>query len=75
MAIVEEVNLFLALLHKYFSVRAFYGRLQAGGYRIEDSMYPRMIILDRLVHNAHRIEMRVVGCVRIGEVERIAFWS
>lgn len=36
MAIVEEVNLFLAVLHKGFSVRAFYDRLLWGGYRVKD---------------------------------------
>jgi hypothetical protein len=35
MNIVEELNLFLALLHKGFSVIAFYGRLLSGGYRVE----------------------------------------
>ena len=36
MAIVEEVNLFLAVSHKGFRVGAFYGRLLSGGYRIKD---------------------------------------
>jgi hypothetical protein len=34
MAIVEEVNLLLAALHKGFSIGAFYGRLLWGGYRV-----------------------------------------
>jgi hypothetical protein len=38
MNIVEEVNPLLAVLHKGFSVGAFYGRLLSGGYRVEDSM-------------------------------------
>jgi hypothetical protein len=35
MTIAEEVNLILAVLHKGFSVGAFYGRLLSGGYRVE----------------------------------------
>jgi hypothetical protein len=31
----EEVNLILAVLHKGFSVGAFYGRLLSSGYRVE----------------------------------------
>jgi hypothetical protein len=38
MAIVEEVNLLLAVLHKGFSVGAFYGRLLSGGYRVKGSI-------------------------------------
>ena len=35
MNIAEEVNLILAVLHKGFSVGAFYGRLLSGGYRVD----------------------------------------
>jgi hypothetical protein len=38
MAIAEEVNLLLAVLHKGFRVGAFCGRLLGGGYRIKYSI-------------------------------------